>query len=148
MFQCLWDNDRRYDVRVYFWTTKRRAARIRMVGFVPRRGRVWFTTNLGYAKRRAQTQARRTKDQAEVLTCLLNPGSFKPNRYLHQNHIIVIRNKVPQSVLIDQRGMVVLPAHLTAEGISRWVNRLLGVKPHKGVSKRHPGLGNNVLVRS
>lgn len=127
-------------MRVYHGTTKRRAARIRMIGFVPRRGRVWFTTNLGYAKRRARTQARRTADQAEVLTCDLNPGSFKPNRFLHQSHVIVVRGRIPSSVLIDQRGMVVLPHHLTAEALARWVNRLLGVKPHKGVTKRHPGM--------
>ena len=127
-------------MRLYHGTTKKRAARIRTTGFVPRKGRVWFTQNLSYAKHRARTQASRTNDQAEVLTCLLNPGYFKPNRFLHQSHVVVIRGRVPSSVLIDQRGMVVLPQHLTAEALARWVNRLLGLKPHKGVSKRHPGL--------
>ena len=127
-------------MRVYHGTTRRRAARIRMVGFVPRKGRVWFTTNLRYAKGRARQQARRTADQAEVLTCQLNPGQFKPNHFLHQNHVIVIRSRVPSSVLIDQRGLIVLPSHLTAEALARWINRLLRLKPHNGVSKRHPGL--------
>ena len=133
-------SNREIDMRVYHGTTKRRAARIRMTGFIPRRGRIWFTTSLNYAKHRARTQARRTADQAEVLTCDLNPGSFKPNRFIHQSHVIVIRGRVPSSMLIDQRGMVVLPSHLTAEGLARWVNRLLGVKPHKGVGKRHTGI--------
>lgn len=127
-------------MRVYHGTTKKRAARIRTVGFIPRKGRVWFTTNLRYAKGRARQQARRTSDQAEILTCQLNPGLFKPNRFLHESHVIVIRGRVPSTVLVDQRGMIVLPAHLTAEALARWVNRLLRLKPHTGVSKRHPGL--------
>jgi RNA:NAD 2'-phosphotransferase (TPT1/KptA family) len=64
-------------MRLYHGTTRKRAQRIRVVGFVPRRSRVWFTTSLGYAKRRARTQARRAKDQAVTLTCDLDLGQFR-----------------------------------------------------------------------
>lgn len=129
---------------VYHGTTRRRAARIRVVGFVPRRSRVWFTKNLRYANRRAKTQAGRTNDQPVTLRCDLDIGQLR-TRYgsagtMVQSHVVMIRGRVPASVLTDESDDYYLPYVFTADYLARWINGILRVKPHKGVSRRHPGV--------
>ena len=124
---------------VYHGTTRKRAARIRVVGFIPRKSRVWFTKNLVYAKRRARTLATRTRDQAITLRCDLNMGQLR-TRYgsagtMVQSHFVVIRGRVPASVLTDESGDYHLPYVLTADYLAKWINSILRVKPHKGVSR-------------
>ncbi len=129
---------------VYHGTTRKRAAKIRVVGFLPRKARIWFTTNRAYANRRAKTQAKRNKDQPVTLKCDLNLGLFRTHygsRGVHrQNNVVVIRGKVPPSVILDQSGEKHLPYIFTAEYLASWINHITGVKPYKGVSRRDPGI--------
>jgi hypothetical protein len=57
-----------------------------------------------------------------------------------QSHFVVIRGRVPASVLTDESGDYYLPYVLTADYLAKWINSILRVKPHKGVSRRHPGV--------
>ena len=128
---------------VHHGTTRRRAQRICEVGFLPRKPsrRVWFSESRAYALRRAKTQARRSHDRPVVLTCDLDPNELRrrlgPKRVLHKNRVIAVDGPVPVAVLRSRPGMDV---PTTPEEVARWVNRILGLKPHKGVGRRHPGI--------
>ena len=47
-------------MRFYHGTTMRSAIKIAEMGFLPRKGAVWFTTSKQYAQGRAKQKARRT----------------------------------------------------------------------------------------
>jgi len=129
---------------VYHGTTERRARRICEVGFHPRKPsrRVWFAESKGYALGRAKTQARRTHDRPVVLTCEFDVGRakqrFGKRKVFHRNRVIAINARVPVSVLRSFPGAVDTP--VTPAELADWVNRLLGLRPHKGVGARHPGI--------
>lgn len=129
---------------VYHGTTQKRAKQICAVGFFPKKPsrRVWFAETKRYALGRAKTQARRTHDKPVVLTCELDLAQarqrFGRNKVFHNKHVIAIKAKVPVSVLRSFPGAVDTPVSPTE--LANWVNRLLGLKPHKGVSLRHPGI--------
>ena len=129
---------------LYHGTTRKRAARIRVVGFILKRTRVWFTSSQGYANRRARTQAKRNKDQPATLMCDLNLGQLRTHygsRGVHKSrHVVVIRGKVPPSVILDQSGEKHLPYVFTADYLAGWINQITGVKSYKGVSRRDPGI--------
>ena len=129
---------------VYHGTTRKRAAKIRVVGFLPKQTRIWFTKSQSYANRRAKTQAKRDKDRPVTLTCDLNLGMFRSHygsRGVHKHsHVVVIRGKVPPSVIVDQSGERHLPYVYTAEYLASWINHITRVKPHNGVSRRDPGI--------
>jgi hypothetical protein len=114
------------------------------VGFIPKRSRVWFTKNLAYAKRRAKTQATRAKDQAIALRCDLDLGQLRNQHgsksVMVRSHVVAIRGRVPSTVLTDQSGETDFPYVFTAEYLAGWINGILRVKPHKGVSRRHAGV--------
>jgi len=67
---------------VYHGTTNRRARRICVEGFLPRKpsGRVWFAESRAYALGRAKTQARRSRDRPVVLACDIDIHRMR-NRY-------------------------------------------------------------------
>jgi len=125
-------------------TTRKRAIRICEAGFEPRKPsrRVWFARGKGYAERRARTQAHRAHDQPVVLTCDLNLQEFRrrygAKRVMHRNGIIAIDGPVPVTVL---RSHPVYDHPGTPQDLARWVNHLLRLKQHKGVSAKHPGIG-------
>ena len=129
---------------LYHGTTRKRAARIRAIGFLPHRSRIWFSTDKQYANRRAKTQARRASDHPVTLTCDLNMGILRQyygsRGALKQGHVVVVRGKIPPSVLVDATGDAHLPYIFTADQLAKWINGVLRVKPHKGVSRRHPGI--------
>ncbi len=128
---------------VFHGTTARRARRICEEGFLPRKPsrRVWFAESRAYALGRAKTQARRSHDRAVVLTCDIDVPRFRARyggkRVLQRNRVIAIDGAVPVAVL-RSRPQAGVPT--TPEEIARWVNSLLGVKPHRGVGRRHPGV--------
>ena len=128
---------------VYHGTTNRRAQRICVEGFLPRKPsrRVWFAESRAYALGRAKTQARRSRDRPVVLACDIDIHQMR-NRYgakriLHRNRVIAISAPVPVTVL---RSHLDVDIPTTPAEIAAWVNRLLGFKPHRGVSRRHPGI--------
>lgn len=129
---------------VYHGTTSKNARRIRVVGFLPRKARIWFTTSQGYANRRAKTKARRSSDRPVTLKCDLNLGKFRTHYgsrgVQKQGSIVVIRGKVPPWVILDQSGEKHLPYIFTADYLAKWINEITGVKSHKGVSRKDPGI--------
>jgi len=129
---------------VYHGTTGRRAKRICQVGFLPRKPsrRVWFAEGHGYARQRARTQARRAHDRAVILTCEIDLADMRrrygAKRVFHRNGVIAIDGSVSVSVL---RSHPSLDNPSSPRDLALWLNRLLGFKPHAGVSRKHPGLG-------
>jgi len=128
---------------VYHGTTSRRARRICEEGFLPRKPsrRVWFAESRSYALHRAKTQARRSRDRPVVLTCDLDLGKIRDRvgskRLMHRNRVIAVDAPVPIEVLRSRPGVDV---PTTPEGLARWVNRILHLKPHLGAGRHHPGI--------
>jgi len=128
---------------VYHGTTARRARRISEEGFLPKKPsrRVWFAESRSYALRRAKTQARRSRDRPLVLACDLDVNLLRqrigPKRIMHRNRVIAVNAPVPVSVLRSRPGVDV---PTTPEDLAKWVNGILGLKPYKGVGRRHPGI--------
>ena len=129
---------------VYHGTTDRRARRICEEGFLPRKPsrRVWFARGKGYALRRATTQARRSHDHPVVLTCNIDVTQLKarvgPKRVFYGNGILAVKAHVPVSVLRGAAPEIGQPT--SPEELAEWANRLLGLKPWKGVGRHHPGI--------
>lgn len=128
---------------VYHGTTNRRAKRICVDGFLPRKPsrRVWFATGRGYALRRAKVQARRAHDRAVVLTCEIDLGLVRqrlgPKRVFVRHGVIAVDGQMPVSVL---RSHPSSEFATSPKEFARWVNRLLGLRSYKGVGQRHPGI--------
>jgi len=128
---------------VYHGTTARSARRIHVEGFLPRRpsGRVWFAKSRAYAKRRARTRARRSRDRPVVLTCEINVHQMRarlgPRRVFARGGSLAIVGPVPPAVL---RSQTVEELPSSPALLARWVNQMLGLRPGRGVSRRHPGI--------
>ena len=130
-------------------TTRRNAAGIYQNGFIPKvsNGHVWFTRQKKYARRVAQRKASQIGSGAIVLACNLDLEILRQELgsdrvRLRNNNIVTIQGRVPSSVLISQQPVEIVP---DPEDLAHWVNQILGLKPHQGVSKSHPGLDR--LVR-
>ena len=125
----------------YHGTTLRSAIRIAEIGFLPRKGAVWFTTSKQYAQGRAKQKARRTGSSPFVLACEIDVQELY-NR-LGKKHImrgggvIAIRGRVPPTVI---RSHFTLELLNSPESIAKWVNQRLGRKSYEGISPRHPGI--------
>jgi hypothetical protein len=130
---------------VYHGTTVRRARRICEEGFVPKKPsrRVWFAESRAYALGRAKTQARRSHDRPVVLTCDLDLGYLRhrygARRVLHRSRVIAVDGPVPVTVLRSHPAIGV-DVPTTPDYLAKWVNAVLGLKPHKGVGAHHPGI--------
>jgi hypothetical protein len=128
---------------VYHGTTHHNALKIRTMGFVPRAPshRVWFARSRAYSLRRAQTKAGRGHDRPVVLTCELDIARMRerlgPKRVFYSNGIVAISGTVPVSVI---RSHAIIGVPSMPDELATWLNDLLGLKPHKGVSRRHPGI--------
>ena len=128
---------------VYHGTTRRRALRICEEGFLRRKPsrRVWFAEGHGYAMRRARQQARRAHDRPVVLTCEIAIHQLRERlgkrRVFHHHGVIAIDAAVPVTVL---RSHPVVDSPSTPRDLATWANCLLGLKPFKGVSPKHPGI--------
>ena len=128
---------------VYHGTTSRRAQRICLEGFLPRKPsrRVWFAKSKAYAEGRARTQARRSHDRAVVLTCNMDFAQLRARlgakRVFSRGGNFAVDGPIPATVLRSHPGQEVptAPAEL-----AKWINSLLGLKPHKGVAKSHWGV--------
>jgi len=129
---------------VYHGTTARRAQRICWEGFRPRKPshRVWFAASRRYALGRARTQARRAHDSPAVLTCELDVAEMRARvgarKVFCKGGVIAIDAHVSVSVLRSYHGSADQPS--SPAELARWVNEILGLKPHKGVGRRHPGI--------
>jgi hypothetical protein len=134
----------------YHGTTRSRAAKIRRNGFEPRAPsrRVWFARNRGVADRRSRHKASGS-DRPVVLTCEIDIGQLARwvggNRVFHTRGILSVRGSVPASVLRDgpadhRRATWYLDLPEGPAPLADWINRLLELKPHKGVSRKHAGV--------
>jgi len=129
---------------VYHGTTAQNAADICATGFLPRNPsrKVWFTESKDYALRRAKNKARSTGDKPVVLTCNINIDQMRKRSgskraIFYKNGIIAVAASVPATVL---RSHTVLKSPSSPEELVAWLNRLLGLKSHEGISRRHPGV--------
>ncbi len=128
---------------VYHGTTLRRARRICVEGFLPRKPsrRVWFARGRGYAEGRARVQARRAHDRPVVLTCDIDLESVRARlgakRVFARHGNIAIDGSMPVTVLRSFPGV---QSPTTPRELADWVNTLLGLKPHKGVTAGHGGI--------
>ena len=125
----------------YHGTTLRSAIRIAEMGFLPRKGAVWFTTSKQYAQGRAKQKARRTGSSPFVLNCEINVSELY-NRLgksliMRGGGVLAIRGRVPPTVI---RSHFTLELLNSPEQIARWVNQRLGRKSYEGISPRHPGI--------
>jgi hypothetical protein len=128
---------------VYHGTTGQRALKIRTQGFLPKppSHRVWFAKGRGYSLRRARTQARRAHDRPVVLTCEIDLNRLRERlgerQVFYNGGIVAVNGAVPPSVI---RVHPATDTPSSPEELVAWVNDLLGLKPYKGVSRRHPGI--------
>ena len=131
-------------MKVYHGTSQRRAEQIAVDGFAPRAPtrRVWFAQSKSYALRRAKVQARRRHDRPALLTCELDIARLREQlgrkRVICRGGIVVINGPLPVSVLRHAPGLWDLPA--SEPELAAWLNRLLGLKPQRGMSHRDPGV--------
>lgn len=128
-------------MKYYHGTTLRSAIRIAEIGFLPRKGAVWFTTSKQYAQGRAKQKARRTGSSPFVLNCEINISELY-NRLgkklvMRGGGVLAIRGRVPSTVI---RSHFTLELLNSPEHIAKWVNQRLGRKPYEGISPHHPGI--------
>lgn len=125
----------------YHGTTVRNAIKIAEIGFLPRKGAVWFTTSKQYAQGRAKQKARRTSSSPFVLACDIDVQELY-NRLgkklvIRGGGVIAIRGRVPPTVI---RSHLTVKLLNSPEQIAKWVNQRLGRKSYEGISPRHPGI--------
>ena len=126
---------------VYHGTTRRAARKIATEGFQPRSGWVWFARGSGYARRRARTKASRARERPVVLTCDIDIDRLR-QRYGTRNvrlsgGVVAINGRIPPTALRSHAGV---GSPESPDEPARWVNAVLDVKPHRGVSPSHPGI--------
>ena len=87
----------------YHGTTLRSAIKIAEIGFLPRKGAVWFTTSKQYAQGRAKQKARRTSSTPFVLACEINVQGLYDRlgkkHVMRGGGVIAIRGRVPPTVI-------------------------------------------------
>ena len=117
----------------YHGTTLRSAIRIVEVGFLPRRGTVWFTTSKHRAQRRAKQKARKTASPPFVFTCEINVHELYSRLGKHlvmrSKGFLAIRRRVPPTVILN-----------SSELIARWVSQILQGESYENISPHHPGI--------
>lgn len=129
---------------VYHGTTSERARRIAREGLRPRvpSKRVWFAQDRAYARQRAQSQARRTQDRPVVLTCDIDLDGLRRKygrgKVIVCGSVISIRGQVPPEAIRFHTTASHIPE--TPRELARWINSVLDVKDHLGVSPRHEGI--------
>ena len=128
-------------MKYYHGTTLRSAIRIAEMGFLPRKGAVWFTTSKQYAQGRAKQKARRTGSSPFVLNCEIDIQELY-NRLgkkliMRGGGVIAIRGRVPPTVIRSHFTVELLNS---PEQIAKWVNQRLRRKSYDGISPRHPGI--------
>ena len=128
---------------VYHGTPRRVAREIARDGFQPRAPsrRVWLSRSKSYAQQRAHAKSRHTRDRPIVLAVDVDLEALR-RRYgsrqvRESGGVISINGAIPASSLRSHYGLGIPES---AEEIARWINAVLGVKTHKGVSARHEGV--------
>ena len=117
----------------YHGTTLQNAIRIAEIGFLPRKGAVWFTTSKHRAQRRAKQKARKTDSSPFVFVCEIDPQELSnrlgKNLVMRSKGFLAIRGRVPPTVILN-----------ASELIARWVSQILQGEPYGSISPHHPGI--------
>ncbi len=122
----------------YHGTTLRNAIRIAEMGFLPRKGAVWFTTSKNRAQRRAKQKTRKTDSPPFVFNCEINVQELSnclgKNLVMRSKGFLAIRRRVPPTVILNSSELIV-----------RWVSQILHGESYENISPHHPGI--NRLAR-
>ena len=125
-------------MKFYHGTTLQNAIRIAEMGFLPRKGVVWFTTSKHRAQRRAKQKARKTASPPFVFTCEINVqelyNRLGKHLVMRSKGFLAIRRRVPPTVILN-----------SSELIARWVSQILQGESYESISPNHPGI--NRLAR-
>ena len=117
----------------YHGTTLRSAIRIAEMGFLPRKGAVWFTTSQNRAQRRAKQKARKTASPPFVFVCEIDVQELSNRLGKHlvmrSKGFLAIRRRVPPTVILN-----------SSELIAKWVNQILQGESYESISPHHPGI--------
>ena len=120
-------------MKFYHGTTLRNAIRIAEMGFLPRKGVVWFTTSKHRAQRRAKQKARKSTSPPFVFACEINIqelyNRLGKHLVMHSKGFLAIRRRVPPTVIVN-----------SSELIARWVNQILQGESYESISPNHPGI--------
>jgi len=92
-------------MKFYHGTTLQNAIRIAEMGFLPRKGVVWFTTSKHRAQRRARQKARKIASPPFVFTCEINVHELYSRLGKHlvmrSKGFLAIRRRVPPTVILN-----------------------------------------------
>ena len=117
----------------YHGTTLRSAIRIAEMGFLPRKGVVWFTTSKNRAQRRAKQKTRKTASSPFVFVCEIDVQELSnrlgKNFVMHSKGFLAIRGRVLPTVILN-----------SSELIARWVSQILQGESYQNISPHHPGI--------
>ena len=117
----------------YHGTTLRNAIKIAEIGFLPRKGIVWFTTSTHRAQRRAKQKARKTASSPFVFVCEIDVqelyNRLGKNLVMRSKGFLAIRGRVPPTVILN-----------SPELITKWINQKRQGEPYETISPHHPGI--------
>ena len=117
----------------YHGTTLQNAIRIAEMGFLPRKGIVWFTTSKHRAQGRAKQKARKTASPPFVFVCEIDVqelyNRLGKNLVMRSKGFLAIRRRVPPTVILN-----------SSELIARWVSQILQGESYESISPHHPGI--------
>lgn len=120
-------------MKFYHGTTLQNAIRIAEMGFLPRKGIVWFTTSKHRAQRRAKQKARKIASPPFVFTCEINVqelyNRLGKHLVMRSKGFLAIRRRVPPTVILN-----------SSELIARWVSQILQGESYESISPHHPGI--------
>ena len=120
-------------MKFYHGTTLQNAIRIAEMGFLPRKGVVWFTTSKHRAQRRAKQKARKTASPPFVFVCEINVqelyNRLGKHLVMRSKGFLAIRRCVPPTVILNSSELIV-----------RWVNQILQGESYESISPHHPGI--------
>ena len=125
-------------MKFYHGTTLQNAIRIAEMGFLPRKGAVWFTTSKHRAQRRAKQKARKTDSPPFVFNCEINVqelyNRLGKHLVMRSKGFLAIRRRVPPTVILNSNELIV-----------RWISQILQGESYENISPHHPGI--NRLAR-
>ena len=117
----------------YHGTTLRSAIRIAEIGFLPKKGAVWFTTSKNRAQRRARQKARKTASSPFVFVCEIDVqelyNRLGKNLVMRSKGFLAIRRRIPPTVILN-----------STELIASWVSQILQGESYQNISPHHPGI--------
>lgn len=120
-------------MKFYHGTTLQNAIRIAEMGFLPRKGVVWFTTSNHRAQRRAKQKARKIASPPFVFVCEINVqelyNRLGKHLVMRSKGFLAIRRRVPPTVILNASELIV-----------RWVSQILQGESYESISPHHPGI--------